>query len=270
MLKKVLIASAAVGLALLAVSFVAPRRFADACHWLKERRNAAEESIPPEREIAVLEAKIKSLEKDDDYQFHHVAKLSVEVNGFEKTVSDFRARLGESNKRIGAMHVSLKAEGEFVNYADKQFSRDTLKNAFETAVDSYRLEEKQAVAMDRELAAKRQTLDLAKKNLQEMRLARTQLAADLATLRAEVELERRAAALERNVTSDPRSAEARERLETIRKRLNVMREERTLRRDMKAVGNPVEAAEKQKKQQEERDAYINQKWGAVNETGTKR
>src|SRR5262245_25906945 len=69
MLKEVLIASVAVVLALVVVSFVMPRRFADAYQRLLEHRDRAENSIPPEREIAILKAKIDALEKDDGYQF---------------------------------------------------------------------------------------------------------------------------------------------------------------------------------------------------------
>jgi phage shock protein A len=268
MLKKVLIAGVAVVLALLVVSYVVPRRFAEACLWLKERRDAAEESIPPEREIAILKAKIDALEKDDGYQFHSVAKLRAEVKETEREVNQFRDRVNASDKRLAAMHTALKTEGQLVSYENKSFPRETLKAEFDTSVDAFILETKRLQANEAGLAAKRQTLDLAEKNLAETRLTRDQLKADLETLRAELEMERQAAAAERKVSADPRSAEAREKLDSIRKRIAVMKEERTLRREVRA-GNAVRAHEENKKQQEERDAFINQKWGAV-DAGAKR
>jgi chromosome segregation ATPase len=271
MLKKVLIAGVAVVLALLVVSYVVPRRFADACLWLKERRDAAEESIPPEREIAILKAKIDALAKDDEYQFHHVAKLSAEVKGDERLVNQSRDRLVNSEKRIGAMHAALKVEGLQVNYESRRWAREELKTEFETSVDAYRREEQQLRAQETALAAKRQTLEVARTNLAEMRLTREQLKADLETLRAELALEQQAAAQERKLASDPKAAEAREKLESIRKRISVMKEERTLRRELKTGGSAVKAHEEQKKQQEERDAFINQRWGgAVDATSAKR
>jgi len=271
MLKKVLIAGVAVVLALLVVSYVVPRRFADACLWLKERRDAAEESIPPEREIAILKAKIDALEKDDQYQFHAVAKLSAEVKADERHVNQFRDGLAASEKRIAAMHAALKVEGLQVNYESRNWAREELKTEFEVSVDAYRDEEKQLRAKEAALAAKRQTLDVAHKNLRETRLLRDQLKADLETLRAELVLEQQAAAQERKVANDPKAAEAREKLESIRKRISVMKEERTLRREMKTGGSSVRAHEETKKQQEAREAYINQKWGGtVDATSAKR
>jgi len=269
MLKKVLIASVAVVLALVVVSFVMPRRFADAYHRLLEHRDAAENSIPPEREIALLQDKIDRLAKDDDYQFHHVAKLRAEVKDTERDVNQFRNQVSASDKRLSAMHAALKVEGQLVSYENKSFPRETLKAEFEVSVDTFRLETRRLEAMEAELSAKRQTLELAHKNLEETRLARAQLKADLETLRAELAAEKQAAALERRAPTDPKAAEARERLESIRKRIAVMKEERTLRREMKTPGNAVRTHELQKKEQEERDAFINQKWGAV-ETGAKR
>ena len=86
------------------------------------------------------------------------------------------------------------------------------------------------------------------------------IAGDLtgAQLRAALELERRVAASEKNAASDPKYLEARKSLEAIRKQVNVMKEERALQAEMKTS---VRAHEESKKQKDEDEAYIKNRFG---------
>jgi len=270
MLKKVLVAGAVVALALLAAYVVLPNNFANIRALISDKIESVEDSVPPERKIAVLRKKIDNLEKDDAAHVHRVAKLRAEVKESETAVGQFRDNLAVSEKRIRAMDAALKVEGVQVSYESRQWARPELKTTWEQAVDHFRVEEQRLRAMDTELSAKRQTLDVATRNLSEMRLMREQLRADLATLQAELDLERRAQALERNVASDPKAAEARAELTEIRRRINVMKEERNLRRELKGGGGAVRTHEEQKKAQETRDTYYRERFGgggAVSTTG---
>jgi len=266
MLKKVLVAGVAVALALSVAYFLVPRRLAEVAHRISTRLDAVEESIPPERKIEMLKSKIKSLEADDPIHVHRVAKLRAEVKEFETTVNTFRESVKSSERRIVAMDAALKAEGRRVSYESREWERSELTRAWEQAVDSLRLEDRRLQAMEAELTAKRQTLDVATRNLNEMRLVREELRADLATLQAELDLERRAVALERNVAADPKAAEARAELSEIRRQINVMKEERNIRRELRG-GNAVRNHEEQKKAQDDRDVWYRERFGsAVNKT----
>src|SRR5262249_3193750 len=175
MCKKALVAGLTVIASLLVVNYFWPEAFGHFFVWCKEKREAAQESIPPEKEIARLRMEIEALEKEDGSHFHSVAKQGAEVRELEREADQLREKRDAAEKRIRAIQASLATSGESVVYESKSFKREELTAELRGSARSFRTLEKRLEAKEAERDAKKQGYQLAKENLEEMRLTRDQM-----------------------------------------------------------------------------------------------
>jgi len=221
MSKKVLIASVAIVVGLLVVSFT---RIGGHLRVLrKDFCETINRQIPPEQEIARLKIDLDNLAREDDRHFDKVARQIVEV------------------KNLDAQVERTKLQAEYRN------------SGYRFQVDEETLKSKQE-----QFATMKQTLEVNRKKLSELKLVRQQMMTELQRLETALAAERQAAAAENNTLYDASYQKIRKDMDRVSDRIKVLKEKRTLKGD---VEGPVRAAEQRKEQEEAIDRYLDARFG---------
>jgi len=255
MLKKALVAGVVVVVALLVVSYAVPKRFAAFCHWVKERRDAAEDSLPPEQEIALLKAKLANLEKEDERHYHKVAVQTVEVQKLEKRVEEMRARLDRDAGLIRARKASLVGEDKLVTYEGNRYDRARFTEELRQLAARFQVEDQELKSLEEQLRLRKSNLELNKRKLAELKLVRQQMKTELERLETALAAARQSEAAEKNTIDDASYRQLRKDLDGVKDKLEVMKQKQILRGE---VEGPVRAAEERKQRDEAIDRYLNE------------
>jgi len=196
MCRKALVAGVAVVVSLLAVNFVFPRTFSFIRLWIHEARESADESIPPEKEIARLKLELEQLAKEDERHFHKVAVQVVEVQKLEKQAADMKARLDRDVVLIRARKASLTGEGQFVTYENNKYDRAVFTEELRQMAARFQVEDEEYRSKEEQLALRKRSLELNRKKLSELRLTRQKLNTRLEMLETRLVRERQRQAVE--------------------------------------------------------------------------
>jgi len=261
MLKKVLIASVAVVVALLAVNYVFPKKFADVRLWVRESRESVEDSVPPEREIARLKADLENLAKEDERHFHRVAVQIVEVQKLEKEVAAMRTRVSEEEGRITAMtesyDASRKNEDKFVSHNGEKHAADRFRDQLHSRANLFQVEEKLLDSKQEQLSLRQRNLETNRKKLSELKLVRQQMKTELERLEAALLAERQAQAAEKNTLDDASYQKLRRDLDNVRDKVEVLKQKQILKGE---VESPVRVTEQRKQQEAASERFLDERF----------
>jgi len=257
MLKKAVLAVVAVGLSLLAVNFVCPK----ACSWArlvwKETSESAQESIPPEKEIARLKLELDNLAKEDERHFHKVAVQIVEVQNLDKQVVTMRKRLNEDETRILAMKSSLTKADKFVTHEGEKYPVERFRDELRANASRFQVDEQLVKSKEDQLDLRKKNLEMNRKKLSELKLVRQQMKTELERLETALAAERQNQALEQNTLDDASYRKLRTDLDRVRDKLEVMKQKHILKGE---VDGPVRAAEQRKEQEAAIDRFLNERF----------
>jgi len=253
--RKALVAGVAVVVALLAVNFVFPRTFSFIRLWVHDAREAADESVPPEQEIARLKLELNQLGKEDDRHFHKVAVQVVEVQKLEKQVAAMKERLDTDATTIRARKASLASKGDFVSYGGKEYDRVKFTEELRQMAARFQVEDEEYKSKEEQLGLRKRTLEANRKKLAELQLVRQQMKTELERLEAALAEERQSQAREQNTLDDSNYQKLRGDVNNVRDRLEVLKQKRVLKGE---VNGPVRANEERKAKEDAIDKFLNE------------
>jgi len=260
MVKKVVIAVVAVGLALLAVNFVAPKAISYLCLLYNQGVESAHDAIPPEQEIARLKMELENLGREDERHFHRVATQVVEVQNLEKQVASMKEKLDKEEKLIKARFVAAEGKDKLINYEGKQYSRDTFKDELRVAAARFQVEEQLFKSKEEQLNLRKKNLEVNRKKLAELKLVRQQMKTELERLETALTQERQNQALEANTLDDANYIKLRKDVDSVRDKMEVLKQKRLLKGEVEGTGS-VRADEQRKEQEAAIDNFLRDRFG---------
>lgn len=217
-------------------------------------RDAAEDSIPPEKEIARLRGEVKLLDEDAIKIVKQLARLQSDQGDLIARQKDLNAKkvalaekLRKHEAAVRAAEDKVKA-GEanaLVSFGDQQFSLAVGKSKLKDMVVTYTDIEKEL----RHVRVKQDTQQRIIDKLEQQRLAMTRLKSDLDTaidgLEEEVQTLKLAQMESAYQTDDTRVAHIKEAIAKQKKRLDVQRRELALLQDTvaPAITGPTESVD---------------------------
>jgi len=254
MCRKALVAGVAVVVSLLAVNYVFPRTFSFIRLWVHEARESADESVPPEKEIARLKLELEQLSKEDDRHFHKVAVQVVEVQKLEKQVAEMKTRLDRDAALIRERKASLAAKGDFVSYEGNKYERAAFTEELRRLASRFQIEDEEYRSKEEQLALRKRTLEMNRKKLAELQLVRQQMKTELERLETALAEERQSQAREQNTLDDSNYQKLRKDVDSVRDRMEVLKQKRVLKGE---VNGPVRAGEERKAKEDAIDKFLN-------------
>jgi chromosome segregation ATPase len=217
-----------------------------------------ERNVPPEHEIARLRGELNNLAREDGRYFETVARQGVKVEKLEKKVAALRESLAGEEGRIRAMKASLKSESEFVDYKGDRVSRTNLQAEMRVSAARFQAEEATLHSMQDELSSQKQSYEMNRKKLSELKLVRQQMATELQRLETALAKERQAQAQADNTLDDASYIRLNKEIESIRDRISVMTGKRKLELE---VNSPIQEAEKKRDRDAKLDKYLDTRFG---------
>jgi chromosome segregation ATPase len=226
--------------------------------WKQQFISSVAKQIPPEQEIQRLKMELKNLEKEDDRHYHKVATQIVDVSKVETQVAVMKKDLEERETRIKSMKTSLVGQDQLVTYKDQQFKRTDLQAQLRLSAQRFQVDEETMKSKQEQLATMKQTLEVNRKKLSELKLVRQQMQTELQRLETALVAERQALAAENNTLDDASYQKIRKEMNSVRDRIEILKQKRVLKGDAET---PVRAAEQRKDQEEAIDRYLDARFG---------
>jgi len=260
MLRKALVAGLVVVVSLLTVSYVCPNACSHVKLWLRQRHQAAQDSIPPEQEIARLRMELENLSKEDERHYHKVAVQIVDVQKLEKQVVAMRTDLNKEERRIVSLKTSydaaVKAEKKQVAHGDKSYALDTFRSDLLSAAERFRIDEKLLESKEEQLTLRKKSLEINRRKLAERKLVRQQMKTELERLETALAAERQAAAEEQNTLDDGSYKKLRTDLDRVRDKVEVLKQKKILKGE---IDGPIEQ-EKRKEKEDANERFLNERF----------
>lgn len=247
MAKKIVVG--VVGAVLLGVFLFGTRFFGYMGTMVQNAKNAAQESVPFELELAELQKLVDGYDKDIASLNKDIARLEVEVENMDEQIAQKETALKTQESQMMTLLDSLEDGKEYVSFGGKEYT------AADVRADLVRREKKYDTA-SRELRQKKDTRVSHAKHLaalndrkETMMAEKTQYEADIAELAAtKSALEAQETAENVGEFDDTRREKARELKEKLSNRLRV---------DQKLMDKQLEAAEPHIPVDVESDAEVN-------------
>jgi len=252
MLRKLIVVAVVGGLAVAA--FKGTRWASYVRTEVKSWRDAAEDSVPPEKEIARLRGEVKLLDEDAIKIVKQLARLQsdqADLAARQKELDGKKTALGDKLRKhetaVRAAEEKAKA-GEanvLVSFGDNSYSLTVGKTKLKDMVQTYTDVEKEL----KHLRAKQDTQQRIIDKLEQQRLSMTRLKTDLDAaidgLEEEVQTMNLAQMESKYQTDDTRVAQIKEAIARQKKRLDVQRRELALLQETvaPAVVTPAESVD---------------------------
>lgn len=261
MFKKVLIATLAVvfGLAVIKGTWLGSH-FRLMCNRV---RQSVKDRIPPEQEIARLRMEIDNLAKNDEEYYDKVAKEKVEVAKLERSVEALKKDLGRRESSIREMRDALTNAGEQVSFNGNRYDRSELTEQVRLDARSFQADENTMKARDEKLKAMKRNLSINLKKLNDLKVVRQQMSAELQNLETALAEERQAQAQQESTLDDASYQRIRKDMDSIRDRIETLKAKRELKGE--ASNGPVRATENRRAEDAKIDKYLDTRFGAKKE-----
>jgi chromosome segregation ATPase len=191
---------------------------------ISEARKAAEDSVPPEKEIVRLRNELKMLDKDMMAVVNQLAKERVEVNQLQEKVNDVSAKQ-EGNKALlkARAEAIKKAEGQVV-FGNRKLSVEAAKEELAEGVKRFEANQKTLATLEQTLAVRVRVRDSLEKQLETLKNQKTELATAIDGLEAEINAVKLQQMESKYQTDDTRLAKIKEDMRKLKTRLDVERE----------------------------------------------
>jgi chromosome segregation ATPase len=186
MFKKMIVVAVVGGLAVAAIKGT---RWASYIRTeLNSLRESAEEEIPLDKQLAMLEDGVKRLDRTILSKINEVAKAQAEAGDLDKQVVDLQARQNEKKVKLSEWLTAIKtANGQFVKVGDKSFAKSAVEADLDRDFKQWELNnvtlEKLKIARDAHL----QNATILKEQLDALVAQQKQVGAEVQALKAELQ-----------------------------------------------------------------------------------
>jgi chromosome segregation ATPase len=187
-------------------------------------RDQAESNIPPEKEIARLRGEIKQLDKDLVAVVDQLARERVQVAQLKEKASELRARQSQAKELLHARAEAIKKASERVNFGDRTLSIPAAKAELEEGVKFYTANQKSLESMDLAVASREKVKEGLEKQLEAMKTQKTELAAAVDALEAELTVLKLHQMESKYQTDDTRLARIKEDIQALKTKMEIERE----------------------------------------------
>jgi chromosome segregation ATPase len=191
-------------------------------------REEAEANIPPEKEIGRLRNEIKLLDKDLMTVVNQLAKERVEVAQLKEKADNLRAKQSQDkellNTRAEAIKKATEKTTEQVVFGDRKLSIASAKGELESGVRTYTINQKSLDSMDTTVATREKVKESLEKQLETLKNQKTDLAAAVDGLEAELTNLKLQQMESKYQTDDSRLAKIKEDIRALRTKMDIERE----------------------------------------------
>jgi len=198
---------------------------------LRQARQDAEDSIPPEKEIARLRSEVKALDKDTMTVVNQLAKERVGVNQLREDVDNLAKNQGAEKDRLTGRAKAIKdaetsaPEGpQYVMFGNRKLTVEAAKAELEADVKRFATNQKSLDTMERVLAQRIKTRDSLEKQLETLKNQKTELTVAIDAMEAELNALKLQQMESKYQTDDTRLAKIKEDLQKLKTKVEVERE----------------------------------------------
>jgi chromosome segregation ATPase len=246
MIKKLIVVAVVGGLAVAAVKGTKWASYVRT--EVKSWREAAEDAVPPETEIARLRGEVKNLDEDAIKIVKQLARLQSDQADLANREKSLDVKKSETKTKVDAQASAVRdAEGKvksgetnpLVLIGDAKFSLATAKAHLKDSVRTYTDIEKELVFVRQKLETQQRIIDKLEKQRLEMNRLKSDLDASIDGLEAEVQSLKLQQMESRYQTDDTRVAQIKEAIAKQKKRLDIQRRELNMLQDTVAPSAPA-------------------------------
>ncbi len=192
---------------------------------VRSARKQAEDSIPPENEVARLKTEVGLLDKDIKTLVNQLAKERVEVNQLKEKVDEMSATQSKNKELFNARLDAVEKAESQVTFGNRTMTVAAAVTELKT--DKKRLDNahKSLTAHEALLANRIKIRDSIEKQLEATKNQKSELAGAIEEMEAELALLKLQQAESKYQTDDTRLAKIKEDLRKLRTRVEIKREE---------------------------------------------
>jgi len=196
-------------------------------------KEAAEDSIPPEREIERLRSELQMLDTDVMKVVHQLAKERVGVERLNEQVADVRGKQSQAKELLTARAKAIKdaeakvAAGEsgvVVLFGDRKATLPAARAELEEGVKRYTANQKSLDTMQATLASRERVRDGLEKQLEALKNQKGELATAIDALEAELTVLKLQQTESKYQTDNTRLAKIKEDMRGLKMKVDVERE----------------------------------------------
>ena len=191
---------------------------------IRDARERAESSIPPEKEISRLRSELKLLDKDIMTVVNQLAKERVDVRGLQGTVEEVAAKQSKDKELLTARANAIKNATEQVTFGNRTLSIDAAKTELEDGVKRYATNQKSLESMEATLALRVKNRDVLEKQLDTLKNQKTELAVAIDGMESDLAALKLQQMESKYQTDDTRLAKIKEDLRALKTKVDVERE----------------------------------------------
>ena len=191
MLKKVVIAGLAVAVGVVVLAWISPPLFDWVVHQGKALKDGAENAIPLEQRIDVLQGKLKDLKTNKAKYYDQAAKSKDDVTALTDEVARMTKDTDAQWQAMQKFRTDLDTQKTSYSYKDYTYNnRTAAEKKLKQELDSYDIAEKSLAFKKDALDAKTQALQAVREQLANLESQNNEMEARLDQMRAELEMVR--------------------------------------------------------------------------------
>lgn len=210
---------------------------------VRAAREHAEESIPPEKEIARLKNEVALLDGDIKKLVHHLAKERVEVNQLKDKVDEMTAKQSRDlelyDARYAALEKAEKNNTQQVSFGDRSVSVNDARRDLDSMLVRLENNKKSITAHESLLANRIKVRDTLEKQLEAMKNQKSELANSVDAMEAELAALKLQQMESKYQTDDTRLAKIKEDMQKLKTKVAVEREKLNLLPTVHEDNGPV-------------------------------
>src|SRR3954469_1107164 len=178
-----------------------------------------ENQVPPEEEVARIKVEVANLDKDIDRARGSVAEERVEAKLAKGRLEEKRTQVSNSRAAVDALANKLKDSGSarLVKFDSRELPYDRAKEVLQSKVTAHKALEGELKSLEKMVAVRERTRDLAEQHLQALVTQKSELEAAVTELEADVKVAKIEQVESKYQNDGTRMADVKERLTGLRK-----------------------------------------------------
>lgn len=243
MIKKLLVVAVVGGLAVAAVKGTKWASYVRS--EVKSWRDAAEDAVPPETEIARLRGEVKNLDEDTIKIVKQLARLQSDQADLGNREKALESRKSDTKVKLDALATAVReADGKvkagdtnvYVMFGDSKYSLANAKQKLKDTVADYQAFDKELTHVRLKADTQQRIVDKLDRQRMEMGRLKTDLDSAIDALEEQVQALKLQQMESKYQTDDTRVAQIKESIAKVNKRLDVQRRELNLLQDTVTPG----------------------------------
>jgi hypothetical protein len=221
-------------------------------------KNSVKESIPIEFEIQRARDLLEDLIPETRANLRLVAQEEVEVLNLDKEIAAQRDAVGEQRKKVQKLRETLATQEVSYRIGDRRYERTELVDSLSTQFDRLTTAERFLAGKEELLKNRKSSLSAAMKKLEQTRIAKVELEAQIEALEEQFRLMKLAASGKDFRLDDSKLAEVQKVLKELKDRLDVT--QRVMASEAKFIDDlPLESDQDEGTVFERVDSYFTRK-----------